>query len=145
MTTKSKRKVKTLAHVKKLSQLLAIGLRDLRKQERAPKSEVDMAEWLTKNGKCVACVAGSVLRFSLGVKPKHRMILSECVPEDSREYRLMRTLNYLRSGWIENASYAMGVPLSIVSDREVPKYDGPNGEWWAAMRKLLADLKAAGE
>lgn len=137
--TKTKRKAKTLAHVKKLSQLLAIGLRDLRKQERAKDSEVDMGIWLRRNGTCVACIAGSVMRFSLGIR-KH----GETDPYDLPDYKLMSALNCLRGGDVEEAAKRLKVKTKL-EYRPICGYDGPNGEWWREMKSLLKDLKAAGE
>lgn len=139
MPTKTKRK--TLAHVKKLSTLLAIGLRDLRKQERAKNSVVDMGTWLQWNGKCSACFAGSVMRFSLDCK-RH----GESTPYEypNETYRPLSALNCLRLGMVFDASHRMCINTKV-RDRGVGKYDGPNGEWWKSMRQLLKELKAANE
>lgn len=140
MATKTKRKRKTLAHVKKLSTLLEIGLRDLRKQEMAENSEVDMQTCLKRNGKCVACLGGSVMRFSLGNRAKEAWFNAY----DSETCLRLSALDSLRKGFVDSAAYSLGVPTSIQL-RYVQAYDGPNGEWWKAMRQLLKELKDAGE
>lgn len=141
---KTKRKPKTLAHVKKLSTLLAIGLRDLRKQERAPDSEVNMEIWFKRNGKCVTCLAGSVMRFSLGCNRGGEEVCPIDLKTDQWSRSALNALNDLRDGYVRLAAEEMGM-LTTACNRYVPDYDGPNGEWWAAMRQLLKDLKAAHE
>jgi hypothetical protein len=144
MPTKTKRKPKTLAHVKKLSTLLAIGLRDLRKQERAKNSVVDMDVCLKQNGECVACLAGSVMRFSLD-NHKPRAFLDDESHDLETQSRL-RALDKIRLGYVRTASECMGVITQLpFRTIETPKYDGPNGEWWAAMKSLLKELREAGE
>lgn len=143
MPTKTKTKRKSLARIKKLSTLLALGLRDLRKQELAKNSVVEMKRtWLQRNGKCVACLAGSVMRFSMGCRGK---CVDPCgdISSTRERYRLY-ALNQLRRGFVVNAAHLIQVDTSLAT-RDIPDYDGPNGEWWAAIRQLLADLKEAGE
>jgi hypothetical protein len=136
--TKKTRKLKSLKHIKKLSSLLALALRDVRKQERAKNSVVEMGVWLRQNGKCLACAAGSVMRFSLSGKHYHPSQYD--APTKNRLY----AINELREGWCTFAAQYLGT-TSRLPYRQAPEYDGPRGEWWKAMRKLLADLKAAGE
>lgn len=142
----AKKKLKPL-RVKKLSSLLAIGLRDLRKQERAKNSVVDMNEWYKCNGTCTTCLAGSVMRFSMGVgRTEANGIWQFELPDDACGQ--LSALNDLRSGGVYSAWKAWRGEWredlrSLV--RDVPRYDGPNGDWWKAMRKLLADLRKAGE
>lgn len=149
MTTATKRKAKKpkALRVKKLSSLLAIGLRDLRKQERAKDSVVNMAEWYRCNGKCTACLAGSVLRFSMGFgRQKGYFDGSEFSKQISRQ---MEALNDLRSGYVGWAKQLLAGgskfshPLDCWDD--MPRYDGPGGEWWKRIKQLHADLVAAGE
>lgn len=142
MATKTKRRKVNLAKVKKLSTLLAIGLRDLRKQERAKNSKVAMGTWLKRNGKCEACMAGSVMRFSLGMRGRGSEIYpSAC--DEAVESRLV-ALNYLRVGEIGFAASDIGI-ASTLSDRPVAIYSIDRDGWWSDMKQLLADLKAAGE
>lgn len=150
MPTKTKRK--SLAHVKKLSTLLAIGLRDLKKQERTKNSVVDMSVWYSKNGQCATCLAGSVMRFSFGCRKKETLypvINGREFDEhdfscDTQTYQRLWALNDLRCGDVYAAADRLGVETSL-SPFSAPEYDGPNGEWWAAMKQLLADLRRARE
>lgn len=50
---------------KKLWKLLELAMTDLAKAERSKKFDVDMSEWMSTNGKCSVCLAGSVMAFSL--------------------------------------------------------------------------------
>jgi hypothetical protein len=142
--TKPKKRKLNLARVKKLSTLLAIGLRDLRKQERAKNSVVDMDEWLLRGDDgCSACLAGSVLRFSLNARVNR---LGEShpwmKPQDVCE-RLL-ALNEVRCGRVPSASERIGVATKF-SNRIVANYHYDRDQWWADMEQLLSDLRKAGE
>lgn len=138
--TKRKRKPLDLSKVKKLSTLLQIGLRDLRKQERAPKSEVDMATWLSRNGKCSACLAGSVMRWSMGISVRRGESLMP-MPFDSALY----ALDELRFGYVSSAANYLGVDTRVEDNFFIAEYRIDPKQWWRDMRRLLADLKKAGE
>lgn len=85
---KAKRKVKKLLVLpRKMSALIKIALRDIRKAEKSAAFVVDMREWyepnqeivcrvgdsdglvISKQKACVACAAGSVMAFSFGLGP----------------------------------------------------------------------------
>jgi len=142
--TKKPRKRRYLTHEQlnamPLHKLLAVGLRDLRKQERTPGCKVEMGEWLSGDGrKCTACVAGSVLRHEM------RSPFSEW-----DELRLlpawMAALDSLRVGRVASALDDLdrdrepGTPFW----RIIPDYHTDRTGWWKAMRRLHADLKKAG-
>src|SRR5690348_5786610 len=114
MATKTKRRKVNLARVKKLSTLLAIGLRDLRKQERAKNSVVSMGDWLCKeDGTCHACLAGSVMRFSL----KTKMVLGDAHPwmHTANVCQRLLALNELRCGFVLNAAQRIDVKTKFRS------------------------------
>ena len=50
---------------KKLWKLLELAMTDLAKAERSKKFKIDMGTWLSTNGTCKVCLAGSVMAFSL--------------------------------------------------------------------------------
>lgn len=149
MPTKSKRKpaarkprpklTDAKLNAMKLHELMAVAMRDTRKQERAKHSRVDMCVWLDPgNGEpCKACFAGSVMRHSLN--------MCWMVLDTSPIQRWATALNYLRWGYVGYALHKLGRhPEEKHSlDRWVPDYDDDRRGWWAAMRRLHADLKEA--
>jgi hypothetical protein len=145
MSTATKKPKVNLARIKKLSTLLALGLKDLLKQERAKNCAVNMGDWLvrSKSGVCVACLAGSVLKWSLGMRPTLRGIGPHEMGNDDIASRMF-ALNELRSGRVSEAARELGLP-TYVPDRDVPYYSWDVAGWWTAMKQLLADLRKAGE
>lgn len=137
----------------KLSQVLAIGLHDLRAAElNKKKYKIYMHNWCVKESdKCTVCLAGSVMA---GRYPK---IVETAYTYDLTPYHgawdgiddakgKFRALNFLRGGEIGHASEVMaGVPYIGDMYREVCEYDAEDPKpWWDDMRKLLKDLRAAG-
>lgn len=147
-TKKKHRKLASLKRIQKLSTLLAIGLRDLRKQERAKNCIVDMGIWwmpsVDKTDECVTCLAGSVMKFGLKKPRGHGG--EEIMPEDydRRTGNCLWALNSLRSGGIQFAARLLSVTTNF-DDRRVADYEDERDQWWADMKQLLADLRAAGE
>jgi hypothetical protein len=142
--TKKPRKRKYLTHEQlnamPLHKLLAVGLRDLRKQELTPGCEVNMFTWLHRNKRkrtCTACLAGSVLRSEIR-NPFHFWENAEYVPD------WMDALDDLRQGMVGNALHSLGRATTFGLNRWIPDYDGNRIGWWKAMRQLHADLKKAG-
>lgn len=135
-----------------LWKLLSIAMVDLRKQERASKSEVDMWIWLKRNGKCCACMAGSVLRFSCAVNPTrwtefHQKNLDlDREPEDP-SYKWRNAVDCMRCGGMSNAAdYLDRSRGKFVSfNREISDYheDG-RAAFWRDITQLRDDLKKAG-
>ena len=142
-----KTKTKTLRH-KKLSSLLALALKDLAKQEKARNSVVYMGCFLERDckGRCIACLAGSVMRYSLGVRPPQTYDVIGKVPDDFNEQttRRLYALDALRLGLVESAARELGI-ATILPDRKVQAYSEDRDAWWADMRKLLKELREAGE
>ena len=145
-TLKRKRKLKTLARYKKLSSLLALALKDLRKQERAKNCRVKMYVWWmpkgTRRKTCVTCLAGSVMKYSLR-KPDSSFIVVPRKFDAATESRLW-ALDALRRGQVYNAAIVTSLQTNV-SDRSVPRYEDDRDGWWSAMRQLLKELRAAGE
>lgn len=168
MKTKIKRKKPTLTQLRcafekatKMSQILAIGLHDLRTAERSKKYTVNMYNWCKpqSDGTCIVCLAGSVMagRYPKMVKD----VVDAKRAEDAKRFELspydkvwigideakikFRILNCLRNGNVLNAFDLLGTYLSTDMDREVHEYDAENPKpWWTDMRQLLKDLRAAG-
>jgi hypothetical protein len=143
----TKRRKVNLARIKKLSTLLALGLRDLRKQERAKNCCVDMDKWLVNNGLCVACLAGSVMRWSLNYRDKCHFDAWSGIDNagfDNATVRRLDALNYLRQGLLGVAAEELGIKTGL-QRRFVASYKDDRDQWWSDMKQLLADLKSAGE
>lgn len=132
----------------KLWQLLELGLADLRKQEQAPNSVVDMNEWLETRSVlhgppvCTACLAGSVLRWTCGMT-------------DLETFRQLPywadALNELRRGRVGNAAAEFFelygddclIETYLRLDADIVSYSENKDLWHKQMSKLLSDLKAA--
>lgn len=103
--------------------------------------------WKPKNKwqrECIACLAGSVMRWSLE-RPLEVGI--EVMPgryDDATAARL-DALNELRCGDVARAAVYMGLQTTV-RDRLIYWYDQENpAPWWKEIKQLLADLRAAGE
>lgn len=120
-----------------LWKLLSIAMVDLRKQERAKKSSVNMLDWLVLNGECSACMAGSVMRFSCDIK--------ETVVTASRKWAY--AIDSLRRGTVSYAILNIGRSSLVcfhTLDRTVASYCHDRAAFWRDIRKLRDDLKKAG-
>lgn len=140
---------KKLRH-KKLHSLLALALRDVAKQEKAKDSVVEMGTWYESNGKCMACAAGSVMRFTLGVSratAKRRAGDISPLDFDADTRQRLWALNNLRSGCVRYAANDLfGHSSRVPSDLlyvSVADYNDDPQQWWKDMRSLHSRLKAA--
>jgi hypothetical protein len=128
-----------------LWKLMDIGMRDLAKQEKAKDSRVVMSRWLgvinpmqiNEPQICVACLAGSVMRFSCGLTEEN----DDYTPEWAM------ALNDLRIGLVTGALHELDRDINVsVFNRDIgayaPKSHGRG--WWKQIRKLRDELKAAG-
>lgn len=113
----------------KLWQLLLIGLRDLRKQEKAPGCRVIMSTWLDG---CDACLAGCVLKWTCGLT---RASGTEAV--------WVYALDRLRVGAVNIACISMGRPVNIWLNREIAPYHHRAKFFWRDIGKLYRDLRLA--
>jgi hypothetical protein len=121
----------------KLSSLIKIALRDMRKAEAKPKEFViEMSEWFhreevecrTREGTivdahevCVMCAAGSVMAFSLGVL-KHKNI-DEAQPHHyPKNERQLNAINELRVGSVGGAYSIIHDDDPITADDEDDQY-----------------------
>ena len=139
MKTKPKRR-KTLRY-KKLSSLLALALREVKRCEGMKNIKVDMRVWFKRNGKCSVCAAGAVMRNCL--------VLPRCSHIDPTDFDRetgdqLYAINLLRQGSAWLAGDQIGVFVSPNLNREVRDYDLDPAGWHADMKQLLADLRKAG-
>ncbi len=132
-----------------LWKLLSIAMVDLRKQERAKNSRVDMGEWLSQNGKCAACAAGSVLRWSrcidAGAYEDSELSNDEAAIWHTT-YRWRHAIDLLRSGRASGAATRLGRNgFSVCGfDRTITSYHSNSDDFWCDITKLRDDLKKAG-
>lgn len=125
----------------KLSELLALGLEDLKAFKRGKGNIVNMGTWLEVSGEsCVACLAGSVMRRSLGVK-------QTAYPVYFSEKGKLWALDTLRHGYVDLACLQMGIvkPETCPSIIPVADYDlDGSAAWFRSMRKLIKLLQSHG-
>lgn len=142
-TAKKKRRPSKLTHEQlnamPLHKLLAIGLRDLRKHEKARDCIVDMGDWLRSNGKCRACLAGSVLRHEFGCRNLR----------DAMQFNTnwMEALDQLRRGDVCEALFRIGRMETVATaglNRTIQHYLIDREQFYRDMCKLHRDLKEAG-
>jgi hypothetical protein len=125
----------------KLSDLLELALKDLRKHIDNG-GRIDMAEWLLYiDNTCYACLAGAVLKESL----KHKYTVDMSMFGISHDVRAkMVALNYLRRGHISMAAHVLGLTTKVI-DRSLPHWRGDDPSWWEAQYQTVKDLRDAGE
>jgi len=162
MAVKTKPKVK-LGEINKLSVLLELALIDLARFMRMKNHKIEMnAVWLhvddncepvSDSNPCEACLAGAVMYMELACPPQ-----SNPEPQDYDEAISSRllALNMLRMGAVQQAANNLGIKTKV-RDRYIPKMGSYNPkekeewkkcmwrDWRKAMRKLLRELKGAGE
>lgn len=121
-----------------LHELLELALGDLKKQEE--DGHVDMGNWLYVNDVCCACLAGSVMRFTLGIVPSRAGRYPDFIPEANKLY----ALNSLRGGCVSSAmDYMYCVNVDFPS-WNICSYHVSREQWHKDIRDLLAYLKELG-
>lgn len=158
------KKLKSLKSFNKLSDLLAVALKEISKCERLKNVKVNMSTWFTTNGKCEVCLAGSVMRGCLQRPHKDDWGGEyEYYPEDydlDTAHKLdaldrlrcgfvgtaamLTHKNYAKASWVE--SDALREQYTHL-DRNVSGYGTTKStreKWHEDMKKLLADLRKAG-
>lgn len=130
----------------KPSALITLALDDLNKVERMVGYEVNMGTWHQKfhDDTCNVCFAGAVISRSL--REARDVYVEPCMYNDDTKYKLYALDNF-RQGDCADAfdslglSYGAGEPF----DRDIPEYCDGRRSFKLAMRKLVRDLKAAGQ
>lgn len=127
------------------SELIRLALADLREAEKSPHYVVDMASWHqpTVGARCLVCLAGAVMAFSLGtnfdydVSPRH-------FPPDTG-FKL-NAINDLRTGYASAAFSALGLEVEDSNrfDREIVPYRADREAFHREMEALASDLAKAG-
>jgi hypothetical protein len=133
----------------KPSAYLTLALQDLTRAERSRKYSINMQSWHSGGDSsrptCSVCLAGSVMAFSLGAKPKED---KEPYDYNVRTNIILNSIDAFRRGRVQEALQSISItgrPGLIVGDRAMPSYhDGGGKAFKKAMKELISDLKLAG-
>jgi len=126
----------------KMSDLLEVALKDLRRAERHPLFTVDMGVWIQPRAvRCAVCLAGAALKFELDIKSIDQVI------SGNDAGRKALALNSLRTGSVSHAARFMGLDSKGYEpfDRSVSLYGVHRREFHRDLRQLVTDLRAAGK
>ena len=130
----------------KPSELLALALSDLEKAECSDQYIIDMLYWHEpdiSSGKCLVCLAGAVMAFSLYFSPDEDFFFVECSFEISRK---IFALNNFRLGYIFEAFNNLNIsfPEGMARKRDVTSYRNSPTQFKSDMRNLIKDLRECG-
>ncbi len=153
---------------RKLSDLLELAINDLEKVENSKEYSVDMGVWIKPHigGRCMVCLAGSVMAMSLHVKVDPKDLdenyqatgfsptcFTEFTAGDFAKYSnddadALSALNDLRCGSIGAAGACMDIDMEdeLVDkfDRDVSGYSDNPELFKFQMRELVKDLRTHG-
>jgi hypothetical protein len=132
-----------------LWELLEVALNDLAAVEQDPHYEVHMGVWhdggIAAPGACGVCLAGAVMAKRLHISPSVFITPSHFDASTLRDKLL--SIDYLREGLVPAAAeslYGTALVPGLPKSRVTPSYHNLYEDWYAAMHKLLAELKTAG-
>jgi hypothetical protein len=120
-----------------LSELLEIGLKDLRSFAAKPGCVVYMGAYLEFDEKCHACLAGAVLYETCGINSPVKDTADD-IPG------WMPALDNLRKGRVYEASFYQGRRTKVLNRWVVDYHEDPE-LWFKQMEQLLQELKDANE
>jgi hypothetical protein len=126
------------------SALIRVALADLAKVEAMPEAyKVHMGYWhLPWAGKCIACLAGSVMAMTLNAPPD-----DEFAPADFRatgnNHKLF-ALEWFRRGNISGGLMQLEIEWTAAMDRKIADYSVDPALFRSDMESLASDLEAAG-
>lgn len=123
---KKVKKLKLKVLPRKMSALIRIALADIRKAEKSDKFVVDMGTWYNPNKDlicrindddiivserkvCVACAAGSVMAFSLGLGADSTPKSGSYLLNSDENSDQLNAINSLRRGDTQNAAERLGL------------------------------------
>jgi hypothetical protein len=132
----------------KLHELLDLALTDLKKHENTSGCVVNMSVFLwtgeRPGDKCQACLAGTVLRHSLGLLNLRDLVSGESLDVRQEARRWVYAIDYLRAGSVSLAQEEMDrAEPAEPMDRVVVDYHDDRDMWLHDMTLLLSDLRAA--
>ena len=135
---------------KKLSTAMRMALNDLRKVEKDPRYEVNMAVWHQPycSEKGSVCLAGAVMAKSCGADPTNALGITAFGPDWARVFL---ALDWVRRGEVREAFRNLDKPtgkLDVVGlgDRiSVIQYSANRKQWRKDMFKIVHKLERIGE
>lgn len=135
------------------SALIRLALSDLEKVEEAEEYQVNMRDWHIYwdpkdvdttpdvSGKCVVCLAGGVMAFSMGADRKEDLTPSNFPLKDRVK---LSALDDFRTGDVGNGFSRMGLDHCPLSDTSKTHYSEDPARFKTEMHKMADDLEAAG-
>lgn len=142
--------MKTRKLPNKMSELILLALRDLKKIEKLKSYEVDMREWHTapedtygESTKCQVCFAGSVISRTLKMPKNKTVDMSMFSNKMSNKFY---ALDSLRQGYVGSAYRALGIDSDAMHgmDRRITPYSYDSKKFKEEMYQLAQDLKKEG-
>lgn len=130
-----------------MSELIVLGLDDLRKVEQSKLYRVNMGDWHRPIGdKCVVCLAGAVMAETLGTPIDS---YEEPWDRDDGNVDQLLALDSLRIGDVCTAARELELPLDTPAaagefDRDIANYHDDKEAFHKQMRQLADDLREAG-
>ena len=138
----------------KLSDLIDLALSDLEKARNDPRYEINMSAWHRPlkepnalypftAGKCLVCLAGSVMAFSLGADSQQ-----DKFPKDYDEdtCRKLNALDAIRLGEVNYALDILNRPTHTNMLVPYASIERDGWKYWKQQIELIADkLRAMGE
>lgn len=161
LKSKPPRKSKVVVLPDKMSELITLALKDLKKAEKSKKHVIDMGSWYNPKAlvqckigsdevvheykACAVCFAGSVMAFSLNAK----MTDTEDRFLYGKDGCKFQAINYLRDGDVRQAAALLNIDSDNIPDNLlsviVPDYEALKPKpFHDTMQKLAADLKRVG-
>ena len=141
----------------KLSDLMEVALKDLRRVERSKKYVVDMGKWHSPNSVCHVCYGGAVmtrvlkpdegigaLRGTFGNRTTHKFLALNAIRTgDISDALDILNIKYV---WKYNAGFTSNIVVKKhVLPIKVPEcdYDVDKTQWHKDMRKIIRILRKA--
>lgn len=131
----------------KLSALIFVALKDLRKVERSPKYSIAMSQtWhdgTTIFAPCMVCFAGAVMAGTCKV-PLNKYATPEYFPRDTN--RKFMALDSIRLGYLQSALNRLDVELPKVftNEVEIADYTDDPAQFHKDMHQIAKELKKFG-
>jgi len=140
---------------KKLSECLRVALRDLKSCMRSNKYQIDMGKWFRLNGgKCVVCMAGSVMAKTCQLTPHAPDpdilygpdMYPNTAPLSEHDQKRLDAINSLREGRIFAACREIqaDLPRFMADEVEVVDFDEDPDQFLQDMKDLADHLEANG-
>lgn len=129
----------------KPSDLIDLALADLEKAEKSDDYIIEMNVWHKPNddGKCLVCLAGAVMAFSLNFDREMKYVLAN-MPKNNQHK--MSALNHFRYGAIRTGFNYMGIPFEAdqPQERYITPYDESPEEFKSQIKRMVKEIRECG-